>query len=268
MSVFNNGGYVGISRRYIEPITFVGGKSIGGLGTTADIVISLTDLVGGIGTKPVKGDVVIVAFSTGSTVNRDLVIAGFTEIADLYADDTYDTNLAVAYKVMGDTPDTSVTLTGGSLNTADAYAVAIHVWRNVDPITPLDVTSTTATASNSGLANPPAITPVTQGAFVIVIGAAAHASGTHYFASPESAVTTFFTAGADDTNDATVGMGVYREWTSGAYDPAAFRLTVADSGSNSWAAVTMALRPRFNVNGSTGMWNVQSDFRAAKRFFE
>lgn len=258
MAFLYNGGFLGISRRLSEPLTFVGGYTEAFAGQTTDRTISFTSLVGGIGTKPIKGDFVVLSYVTGSTTNRDMsaYVAGsnFTVHQDLIAvGATYDTNLGVYYKFMGDTPDTSITLIGGTSSTSDAGAVAVHVWRNVDPVTPLDATSTTATSTTSAAADPAAITPVTAGAYVLVIGAGAHASGTQYFASPEDAVTAFFTNGANDTNDATIGVGVYREWVSGSYNPLAFRFSSATTTGSS-AAVTMALRPRFSALGSTGMW--------------
>jgi hypothetical protein len=50
----------------------------------------------------------------------------------------------------------------------------------------------------------------------------------------------FQTFNGADTNDATIGVGLKTNWVSGAFDPAAFG---GGTGSGSWAAVTMALRP-------------------------
>jgi hypothetical protein len=178
---------------------------------------------------------------------------------------TFDTNLGVYYKAMGDTPDTSITLIGGTSSTADAGAIAVHVWRYVDLTNPLDVTTTTAGSTSSAAADPPAITPVTPGAVIIPIGAGAHAQGTQYFASPEDAVLTFFTNGANDTNDATVGIGAYREWTTGAYNPLAFRFSSATTTGSS-ASATLALRPRYRPVGASGVWNVKVKYNDSIRY--
>lgn len=275
MGVFRNGGYIGVSHRISEPIAFVGGKTFAGTSTVSIANLNINNLVGGLSSAPIKGDLVVVAFSAGSTADRAITVAGnnsgtYTQIAELYsvATTTYDTNLEVAYKVMGDTPDTSLSFTVTTAATSDAYAVAVHVWRFVDETTPLDVTSTTATASGSALANPPAITPVTPGSYVLPIAAAAHASGAQYFLSPEDAVVTFFSNGGNSTNDVTVGIGAYREWTTGAYDPAAWRFSTTNPTSGSWAAVTVALRPKYNVNGSTGIWSLQAKYNDSERFYE
>lgn len=224
----------------VFPIQYVGGRTFTSAGTTTNLQVSLTSLTGGLASEPAAGDLVIVYFGTGSTVNRDLVVNFYTEIAELYSNDTLDTNLAVAYRFMPDPANTTFILSGGSGSADDAVAVAVQVWRGVDTVTPLDVTSTTATGFNSVLCNPPAITPVTNDAVIVSGGAGAHAGGTQTFSSSD--LTQFLSAGANDLNDATIGLGYYR-WTSGSFNPAAFTYSGTNSGVNSWAAVTLALRP-------------------------
>jgi hypothetical protein len=225
-------------------IEFVGATALTFAGTTSNVTVSLTSLTGGIASAPAAGDLVIIYFGTGSTADRNLVVSGYTEIVELYSNDTFDTNLVVASKFMGGTPDTSITLTGGTLNTSDAGAVVVQVWRGVDQTTPLDVTETTATGINSALCDPPAITPVTNGAVIVSGGAGANNSV--FFDSnagySSSDLTGFITRTANDTNDVTIGLG-YHVWTSGAFDPAQFTFAFSDSTSFSWAAVTLALRP-------------------------
>jgi hypothetical protein len=224
-------------------IEYVGGYTLGFAGSASNITITFGgNLTGGIASSASEGDLVIVYFGTGSGSDRNLVVAGYTEIAELYSNDTYAANLAVAYKFMGETPDTNFVLTGGTRSTADAGAVVVHVFRNVDPFVPTDVTSTTATGTNSVLCNPPAITPSTAGAVVVSGGAGAHTRGDRAFSSSD--LTAFLSSGEDDTNDVTVGAG-YVEWTSGAVDPAAFTFSNTNSTSYSWAAVTLVLRPLY-----------------------
>jgi len=206
--------------------------------------VDLTDLTGGIASSPAAGDLVIIYFGTASTADRNLVVgSSYVEVTELYSSDTFDTNLVVARKFMGATPDTSITLTGGTLSVDDAGAVVAQVWRGVDPVTPFDVTQTTATGQNSVLCDPPAITPVTPGAVIVSGGAGAHNQSsiiTGVYSSPD--LTGFRTAGQNDTNDVVIGVG-YHAWTSGAFDPAQFAFLLSDSTSFSWAAVTLALRP-------------------------
>lgn len=222
-------------------IQYVGGSTQTSTGTTSDITVSLTSLTGGSGTAPIAGDFVVVYFGTGSTANRDLVIgSGFTELTELYANSTFDANLVVAYKVMGSTPDTSFTITGGTLATADAGAIAVQVWRNVAQITAF----TTATITTSVLCNPPAITPTIAGSVIVSGGAGAHDRGTQTFSSSD--LTGFITAGGNSTNDVTIGIG-YNVWTSGAFDPAAFTFSSTNNSGFASASVTLVLAPTGSV---------------------
>lgn len=237
-----------------KPILYVGSYTQGFQGTASNITVSLTSLTGGLASQPDAGDFVLIYYGTGSTSDRNLVVAGYTEIVELYSNDRKDTNLAVAYKFMGSTPDTSLTLTGGTLSSSDGGAVYVSVWRNVDTLFPFDVTTTTATGINSGLCNPPAITPVTKGSYVVSGGA----SGNNSNGTFSGALSDFRSVFNSDTNGVTIGGG-YRIWTSGAIDPAAFSFIggSGDSTNWSWAAVTVALRPvqklpnNFDIVGGT-----------------
>ena len=223
--------------------TFVGRTTAGITGTTATTTnVSLTSLTGGLASAPVQNDLVIVYYGVGSAVDRSIGVttAGYTEVAELYSSDGYATNLSVSYKFMGATPDTQVTVSATG-STSDSGAVAIHVWRDVNLASPLDVTSTTATGTNSVLCNPPAITPVTTGAVIVSGGAGGHTDGAQTFSSSD--LSNFATIGKNLTYDATVGVGS-AVWTSGAFDPAQFTFSGSNSSSYSWAAVTLAMRPK------------------------
>lgn len=229
-------------------VRFVGATTAAVTGSTATTTdVSLTSLLGGAAV--LEGDVVIVYYAAGSTADRALTITttGYTQIADLYANDTFDANLTVAWKRMGATPDTLVTVSATGA-TGDSGVVAIHVWRGVDSLVPLDGQPVTATGIDSALCNPPAITPTATGAVIVAGGAAAHNGGGSIagiggptFSS--SNLSNFVTlSGPNATNDVTIGLGS-AAWTSGAFDPAAFTFSVTDSVSFSWAAVTLALLP-------------------------
>jgi hypothetical protein len=158
--------------------------------------------------------------------------------SEQYSDDDRDTNLRVAYKfVSGDTA-TTFGFTGSA---QDAGAMAVYVFRGVDQTTPLDVAAQQTTGTDSALANPPSITPTTAGAFIVCIGAAGHLGGTGTFTSSD--LTDFLTIGHNDTNDVTLGVGHKDDWTSGAFDAAAFGFSLSSGTSYSWAATTIALRP-------------------------
>lgn len=221
-------------------LSFVGGKVAIFAGTTSETSISLTDLTGGSDAAPAADDIVIIAYAVGAQADRSIGVAtaGYTEEQELYANgSTYDANLSVSWKKMGGTPDTSVNVsgTGSSFN---AGAVAIQVWRGQDLTTSFDVPETTATGTGTGRPNPASITPTTAGAVVIVAGAGAAGTGAAFTASELS---NFFTSTSPDGEDAMVGLGSYA-WTSGAFDPAAWTGGTTNA-ADSWAAVTLALRP-------------------------
>ena len=220
-------------------ISLVGSKLAGWAGTTINQTVALTDLTGGIGSAPQDGDIVILAYAVGSgtgTPALSVVTSGYTSVASLFSDDANDTSLIVQRKIMVGTPDTSVQVSGTG-NNNHAGRVAIFVFRGVNGTTPMDVTATTATGINGGRPTPPAITPTTSGAWIYSMGG----SGTQAPALFTSDLPNFITATANDVNDIAIGAGAF-EWTSGTYTPAQFGGN-STSTNDSWAAVTLALRP-------------------------
>lgn len=250
-SYFYNGGLVGktldytSSERYIQ---YVGGLTSGSTGATGTRNISLAS----ISIQP--NDMVIVAYERCGVIDkRATTISGYTTIASLFANNaTEDSNLIVAYKFMGTTPDANV-LIPRSGSTADAEAVAIHVWRGIDTNNPLDVTAVTNTQPTSGIPDPPAITPVTTGAIIVVAAGTAHSGGTDTFGA--TYLNNFLTVGGNDDNDATVGIG-WLTWPGGAYDPAAWTFTQVNSATYSSNSVTFALRPATTNTKNSGVWDL------------
>jgi hypothetical protein len=276
-SLFKNGGMIGTTLDYTdanyytilgsvnETIQYVGGTTSAQLGGTTDVTVSLTGLTGGLASAPQYGDLIIVAAELCGTANKTFNIAGFTQIADLYQNDTEDSNFFVGYAFATPIPQTSVTITGGSTNAADGLAVAVQVYRNVSLTTPFDVTTTTFGALNGAIPNPPAITPVTTDALIVVAAGAAHdaTGGGAFTASYLSNFITTNTVALAETNDATVGIGNVA-WTSGAYDPAAWTFTGTGGTAANWSynSVTMALRPGPSVTlgnrRNSGIWNLDA----------
>ncbi len=218
----------------------VGKRTFSPSRNSTDNVISLTSLTGGIDTQPSADDVVVLAYGTGTIGSRAIgVVAGdayTTFVSKIYQNNTEDLNFWTGYKKMGATPDTQVTVTG-TLNSADAGAIVIMVWRYIDPTTPLDVT-TVSTSGSGGQPVPGAITPVTQHAPIIVMGGGAGVTCVDFTSSDLSDFTPFTGNG---THDVAVGMG-WKDWTSGAFTAATFGGGEA-SASNARAAVVAALRP-------------------------
>jgi hypothetical protein len=210
-------------------------------GTTQ--TVSLTDLLDASSNSVTlqQNDVIVVTMLRTSTSNVGAAAVspsstGYTLVSNLYADDAWDCNFGVNYKIMGASPDSSVNLpgTGGG-----GMAVHIFAIRGVNGTTPLDVTVATATGVNSGTVDPGSITPVTAGSLITVHGGIAQSTA---ITLPTSSDLTHFSAASvsgSGFGGSTVGAGAKTDWTSGAFDPAAW---VEPSGS-SWVAVTIAWRP-------------------------
>jgi hypothetical protein len=228
------------------PVEYVGGYTQGFAGSTENITITFGgNLTGGLASSASAGDMVLIWFgvgSSGAASGLDLSASGNTQVALLFSNDTQEATLLVAYKFMGATPDSTLVLIDGTTSTSYAGAITVQVWRNVEPTIPMDVTPVTATGINSVLANPPAITPATQGAVIVSGAAGGHARGAQTYSS--SNLTGFLSSGGDDSSDVTIGAG-YNIWTSGSFDPSQFTFSGSDSTLYAWAAATLALRPDY-----------------------
>ena len=225
-------------------ISYVGGVIANAPNTSTDQTVSLTSLAGGSDTEPSTGDIVVVYYgvaTNGSNEDLSFVTAGYTETVDLFQNDTYAANLLVGYKVMGSTPDTSVTCRTPTSTTSWGPVMAVMVWRGVDSSNPLDVTQTTSQLGNTVLLDPPAITPITEGALIISGGCGAHS---HQSADTYSSsdLSNFLTLSGTQTYKPVVGVGSF-EWESGTFDPLAFTFSDSTSTSFSYVACTLALRP-------------------------
>lgn len=228
-------------------IRFVGGNTAGKAGHASNSSTIALDggLTGGIASAVAAGDLVIAVFGTASSADRTLSITDGTDpytliATELWQTETFDTNLRVAYKFMGATPDTATTF-GPTTNASDAGGMAVYVFRGVDPDTPLDVAAVTGQAPDTSRVVPPDIEPITAGAFVVVAGAAGHSGGVDTFTSSD--LTDFLTVGANDSNDVTIGIGHDPGWTSGPTNYATWGHTQTDATNFSWCAITLALRP-------------------------
>lgn len=197
-----------------------------------------------------QNDVVYAAYGVNDQSNTDrncaTVTAGYTELADLFSNDTNDSNLGVYRKVQGSTPDSTVVFSGVGLATWGIWG-AVEVLTGVDTTTPEDATTTTATGINGAVPDPPSITTVTAGAWVIAIGACTHQSPTSGCTAP-----TNYTNLEDDWSNSGWGrimMATRNITAAGAEDPGVFTLGggVASGANDSWCAASVAVRPGINA---------------------
>lgn len=228
-------------------LSFVGAVT-GTRFSAGTITLDLTALTGGSNSSPSENDIVVVVqhvIRAVADVDTGPSTAGYTEIADLYQNDTQRTHFSVAWKRMGATPDTSVSFnnSGGSSGAAVADTAIAYVVRGVDTTTALDVTSTTAGGANTGIANAPTITPSTSGAWVLACGANISSASTAL--TGPSGYSDHVTVAGQLWNASSVWAHpaiARKAWTSGAEDPGAWS-GHSDSKNFSWAAVTLVLRP-------------------------
>lgn len=226
-------------------IQYVGGTSATNA-TGIDYSVSLTGLTGGLASSVSAGDVIVVVtgISTTGIARRNVGVstAGYTELTDLFSDDGYEATMAVAYKV-ADGTETSLTVLGSGSSNRGA-ATAVQVWRGVSSSSPIDATTTTATGLNSLVPNAPAITPVTAGAVIIACGLGASASSnTTALTTPSGMSNGISVNGAGTNTSCKTAIASYSNWTSGAYDPAAWTGGGTDSVDYAWCAATVALKP-------------------------
>jgi hypothetical protein len=224
-----------------SPIIFVGGRTqFINSSTGTNTVVSLTGLTGGIDTGPAAGDFVVLGYSANNNnadFNVRMITSGWTEEADLHSPhNTFDCNFGVFHKTLG-SGETSCTV-GPTGSNADNGGVVLQVWRGVDSTTPMDVSSVAATSSGAGATkiDPGAITPVTQGAVIVITGSQTAESNTiGVLGDLENAF--IYTAAPTTAIGSKVWSG------SGAYDCVAWSGGIAAGGNSGWCVLTMALRP-------------------------
>lgn len=218
-------------------LVYVGGAMASHIGV-GNITLSLTSLTGGIASSPAAGDVVIVAYGASyvADANLSLVTSGYTELADLFGNDTNDTVFGVYAKDMGSVPDTSVSAKNS--DDSEPWVIVAQVWRNTNVTSGIVTPIATATGASSGKANPPSVTPTVQGSVVIVAGVGSVEITASIFSAP-SGITLWQ---SHTPADPCLAMGAYVGWTSGTYNCAAFGGGSTDL-SDSWCATSIILQP-------------------------
>lgn len=193
------------------------------------------------------GDVVIVSAGYGRT-NASISLSVSGDNSGSYsaisgptaANDTWCTIHGVFGKVMGATPDATITV-NQSPSSGYGGAATVSVWRNVDPDDPFYIVATPVATTNSARGNPPSVTPTVEHSVVYSTGAGSQRDDGSAFAVP-SGMTAIQSLNVSASNGDLGLWQAYDVWTSGAYDPAAW--TGGSSTIDSSAvAHTLVLRP-------------------------
>lgn len=204
-------------------ISYVGSDSAVG----TNVAFALT-----FGPTLLQGDIVVLVGGSSFTTTVGTTTTGYADAVPAFLVSGNSRQLWVGYKIMGASPDTSVSC-NGSGNTLFGTAYTAFYFRGVDGATPLDATATTASAL-SGAPDAPSITTVTDNAIVLACGAGI-----------SDASITVPTGYSNQTQGNSGGVGgtatAAAAWKAiashGAEDPAAW-----GGWSSSWCAASVALR--------------------------
>jgi hydrogenase maturation factor len=225
-------------------IRLVGSKTFIDAGGVSSFSVDITNLTGGLDSSPKQGDFVLVYFglaTNGLSAAPAMSVTGYTDARSvLFVNGTYEANLLVAYKFMTSTPDTSVTLScsgTGVVQSEDAKAGAVFVFRGVDTTTPIEDSGSTSSISSTLITNFSA-KPVGPNRVGVFGGISAHQQNVGTYSSAD--LDGFVTSIANDFNDCSVGVG-YKPNLSSSFTPSQF--TFSGSSTGAFAAFTATLKP-------------------------
>lgn len=207
------------------------------IGSSTGATISLT-----LPTGIQAGDVCLLigaAAVSSAAYSSFFTATDFTLIGGSTGNDTYDIVFVARYKVM-DGGETTLDVTVGM---SRAACVAAYVLRGVNQSSIFDVDSVFASGINSGIADSPAITTITDGSLVVIGGASADNYSAPRTISAPDGFDNFVRTKQTATSYSSITLGV----ASAIHDAGTIDQDewggLNSSTSCSWAAVTIALRP-------------------------
>ena len=249
---------------------YVGSTTGAGTGSSYSVSLSGT-LTGGVASSPATNDLVVVMAAHGNTASSAPNVTGnnsgaYTGIGTaIHANDTWDTEARPFYKVMGGTPDTSLTITRTNTTTYGG-ATVVHVWRGVDTSNPfIGVQQTSGT--NGCVINCPAYNPAVTDAMIFAGGAGTMAATSSAYTGI-TGMSNFVTRKGDgSTSDCGTVLANYA-YAGVSYDPAAVSGGTT-STSSSWAGFTFAFRmappPNYDFTLSSGSYSITGQSVTIKR---
>jgi len=179
------------------------------------------------------------AIAVGGTDNgntdHDISSTGYTELADLFADDTNRCNVGVFRKIQSATPDSNVVIAFNHISGFTGTGV-VQVFRGVDVTTPEDATTVNVTGIDGATPDPGAITTITADTWVIAIGASREFDAVTNPVSGYSNLTTR-SEGSYAVAMCSKTIASPAEENPGTY------ADIVGQASDSWAASTVAIRP-------------------------
>ena len=218
------------------------GQANGGSGS-----VDLTALTGGTSSTASENDIVVITvhYESATSGIPTMTTSGYTQIASGFANDSLDSQVAVFYKIMGATPDTTAVY-AASGDGAGATCATLMVFSGVDLTTPIDVTATTTITTNTVIPAFSSITASSSTTGSILIGAAggAHAQGdAAFYSDADSQYVSFSSVSGNDSGDSITGMGFqFVSVPSLSVTPPAFGFSAEDLASFSNVSASIILR--------------------------
>ena len=185
------------------------------------------------------GDLVLIVMASDSSLTNASSGGGINDVSytTLEQSAAATPGHILRYKVMGETPDTEVSVFQQS---SWKQSGILQIWRGADASTPIDDTPTKA-SGGTGMPAPPSFTTVTAGALRILVGMLDDEDQ----AGSTTAPSTYGDLVASDTGQSSTAVGATAMIASkvaasaGAEAPAAF----GGSGDDAYVAYHFALRP-------------------------
>jgi hypothetical protein len=169
-------------------------------------------------------------------------VSGFTEDVDIQVSVGDDRSIGLQYKKHSGSEGSSYALTGTDTATNNSVSGIICAFDGVDLTTPLDAATTNVNRSNAVSPTPPAITTVTDGAWVVT--ALVYSDGTITAFTPPSGYTLIDEqiTGTGVNDGSNIALAYKEVATAGLESPGAWGTTGTD-GSEDSTLITFALRP-------------------------
>jgi len=220
---------------------------LGSVGATESLTYALTDgEVGFANAVPQAGDYVLIYVTVATNADKLItpITPGFTTHEYGYVNVNADQTVWCGGKFMGSTPDTTFEFSTTSSSTAHSIGASVLVFRNVDPITPVEASEISLTTASAPV-DPPAVTSAGEGRVAVLFGSLAYvtAGGVYAFTPGDTLLNfTQFLALTGTTFRVLIGSGWMRR-DAGVFDPAIWAETRNAAGDTE-SAITLLLKPK------------------------
>ena len=245
------------AEQFDGPIVYVGGN-IASYATTNNIYHPLTNLTGGIDTRPRVNDFVVIWSSAAMPTMGNYQAPSGYESGNGSATSTSGVDTAIRFsRKIFTYEEEFAEIIGGTLGGGYGGIVGAQVFRRVKELgygfpntqtNSLDVATQIFQTTNAGsitVAMGGSITPVTSGAVILVGASAGHTRGYRENSGMDGSLNNVMTLGTNTTNDCSMSFG-WRYWFQGdgPYTNGSFTFGTS-AADQSWAAMRAVLRPQY-----------------------